>query len=358
MPGSNGSDTSVRPSRPTIVVDGQDKPALAEGLLSMVIAETTEGLYRAEITIGNWGTVNNQVGFLYFDRQTIDFGKTIKIKLDTEVLFEGRITGLEANFPEGRSPEMMVLAEDRFQDLRMKRRTRSFESVSDSDVFNQVASDHGLTPDVSASGPTYSVLTQVNQSDLAFIRERARVVDAELWMEGSTLHVKSHASRGSQTLQLNYGSELREFIALADLAGQRTSFSVNGWDVSGKSALTYEATDSTISSELNGDDSGVSILSSKFGQRKDAMAHVVPLTSQEAQAAAESFFKLTARRFVIGRGVAETDARLRVGNKVNINGLGPLLSGTYYLTEVRHRFDGARGIRTQFIAQRPGIGQP
>jgi phage protein D len=340
-----------------IAIDGEDKSTLAEGLLRMTIVETTEGLYRLEATFGNWGTVSSRIGFLYFDRQTLDFGKTVKIKLGTDSLFEGRIMGLEANFPEGRPPEVAILAEDRFQDLRMKRRTRTFDDMSDSDIANQIAGDHSLTPNVNVSGSTHKVVAQVNQSDLAFLRERARNIDAELWMDGSTLNVQSHSSRGGQPLQLTYGQEIREFRVLADLSLQRTSFSVNGWDVSGKSAITHEATASVISSELNGDTSGVSILSSKFGDRKEAVAHSIPLTSQDAQSAAESFFKLSARRFVVGQGVAETDAQIQVGRKAQISGLGPLFSGTYYLTEVRHLFDGALGIRTEFIAERPGIGQ-
>jgi phage protein D len=340
------------------MIDGEQQSDLEQRLINLLIVENTEGLYRCEITVGNWGPVNNQIGFVYFDRQTVDFGKTLKIKLDTDTLFEGRVTALEANFPEGQPPELTVLAEDRFQDLRMKRRTRTFENMSDSDVLNQIANDHGLSPNVDISGSTHVVLAQVNQSDLAFMRERARTVDAELWMDGSTLHAQSHSSRGGQPVQLAYGGALRKFTALADLSGQRTSFSVSGWDVSGKTALTFEATESVVSGELNGDTSGISILSSKFGDRKEAVAHAVPLTSQETQAVAESYFKLTARRFVVGKGMAETDPALRVGNEVEISGLGPLLSGTYYLTEVRHLFDGEKGIRTEFEAQRAGLGNP
>ncbi len=355
MPGSNG--TGVRVSRPTIEIDGEDRIALVERLLNLIIVETTEGLYRMEATFGNWGTVNGRIGFLYFDRRTLDFGKTIRIKLGSDSLFEGRITGIEAVFPEGRPPEITVLAEDRLQDLRMKRRTRTFESMQDSDIANQIASDYGLTADVNITGPTHNIVAQVNQSDLAFLRERARNIDAELWMNGSTLHVRSHSSASGQPFQLSYGRGLREFRVLADLSLQRTSFSVSGWDVAGKSAISHEATASVIGSELNGDVSGVSILSSKFGDRKEAVVHGIPLTSEEAQTAAESFFKLTARRFVVGYGVAETDARIQVGKKVQITALGPLFSGTYYLTEVRHMFDGALGIRTEFTAERPGIGQ-
>ncbi len=357
MADTNGSTTEVRVARPTINVGGQDRPKLAVGLLSLLIVEGTSGLYRCEAVFGNWGTVDNSVGFLYFDRSILEFGKPFQIKLGSDTLFDGRIMALEALFPEGRPPELNVLAEDRFQDLRMTRRTRSFADASDADVINQVANDHGLSPDVDVPGPTYKVLAQINQSDLAFLRDRARAIDAELWMDGSTLKAKAHANRNGGSLQMTYGKDLREFSVLADLSGQRTSVAVNGWDVSSKSGLQYEATDTVIGGELNGDTSGVSILSSALGQRKEALAHTVPLTNAEAQAEAEAFFKMTARRFVTGRGVAQTDVKLRAGSYVNLQGLGPLFSGKYYVVEVKQIFDGQKGLRTEFTAERPGIGQ-
>src|SRR5262249_33332742 len=155
-------------------------------------------------------------------------------------------------------------------------------------------------------GPSYKVLAQVNQSDLAFLRERARSVNAELWMDSRKLNVKPRSSRNGGLFEMTHGKELREFKVLADLANQRSSVSVNGWDVAGKSALQHEASDSVISGELNGDSSGASILGSALARRKEAIAHTVPFTAQEAQAIAESFFRMTARRFLVGRGVAET----------------------------------------------------
>lgn len=349
--------TGIVDARPTIVVGGQEKPALAAGLISLLINENTSGLYRCEAKFGNWGPINNTTDFLYFDRRTLDFGKDLQIKLDGNTLFDGKIMGLEANYPEGQAPEINVLADDRFQDLRMTRRTRTFADVTDSDVFNQIANDHGLSPDVSVTGPSYKVLAQVNQSDLAFMRERARANDAELWMNGSTLNVKTRSNRNGGSLRLSRGNQLREFKVLADLALQRTSVSVNGWDVSSKSGLQFEATESAINDELNGDSSGISILQSALGQRKEALAHTVPLNSQEAQAVAESFFKMSARRFVVGRGIAETTASLRVGVKVELQNLGPLFNGKYYVTEVSHIFDGLKGLRSEFCGERPGIGQ-
>lgn len=350
-------DTSnFKVARPGIAVAGQDKPELAEGLLSLLIVEGISGLYRCDALFGNWGTTRNTIGFLYFDRGLLDFGKPFQVKLGPDEIFDGRIMGLEAHFPEGRAPEIAVLAEDRLQDLRMTRRTRSFIDVSDADVLAQVATEHGLSPSIDVTGPTYKVLAQINQSDLAFLRERVRAIDAELWMDGSTLYAQSHTRRNGGTLAMTYGRDLREFSVLADLAGQRSSVSVSGWDVASKTGLRYEATDSIITGELNGDSSGASILSSALGQRKEALAHTVPLSSQEAQAEAEAYFKMSARRFVTGRGTADASSQLQVGSFVNLQGLGPLFSGKYYLSEVRHLFDGTCGIRTEFTAERPGLG--
>src|SRR5829696_6525395 len=349
--------TGLKEARPTIVVDNEVNGALGGGLLTMMIVENTNGLYRCEAKFGNWGEKNSTTDFLYFDRRVLDFGKDFEIKMGADSIFKGKIMGLEGVFPEGQSPEISVLAEDRFQDLRMTRRTRTFTDVSDVDVIKQIATDHGLTPEVDVPGPTYKVLAQVNQSDLAFIRDRARSIDGEVWTIGNTLHAKAHTGRNGDKLQMTYGNQLREFSVLADLAMQRTSVAVNGWNISNKAAMQFEATDSAISSELNGDTSGVSILQSTLGERKEALAHTVPLNDQEAQHEAEAFFRMSARRFVVGHGVAETNKSLRAGTQLDLQGLGPLFNGKYYVAEVKHLFDSTKGLRTEFRSERVGIGK-
>ena len=344
-------------ARPRLHVAGAHQPALERDLLRLEIVETAQGLYRCEAEFNNWGADPNP-DFLYFDRALLEFGKIFAVKIGSDLLFEGRIMALEARFLPGESPRLSVLVEDRFQDLRMTRRTRTFASVSDADVIRRIASDHGLTAEVNASGPSYAVLAQVNQSDLAFLRDRARSIDAELWMRDGKLLVKSQSARRAAALALELKADLISFTALADLATQRSSVTANGWDVGGKSALTFEAGESVIRSELNGDDSGVSILTGKLGARKESLAHTVPLNSSETQSVAESYFKSCARRFVTGHGTARTQAALRVGAVVDLKKLGPLFSGKYYVAAARHLFDLKEGLRTEFTAERAGLGKP
>lgn len=341
---------------PAVSVAGQDRPQLSSQLIQLMVREDTLGLYRCEAEFGNWGEMNGRIGFRYFDRALLDFGKAFKVMLGNAVLFEGRVMGIRAEFPEGAPPRILVLADDRLQDLRMTRRTRTFADMDDGAVMRAIASDHSLTPDISVSGPTHKVLAQVNQSDLAFLRERAHAVDAEVWVEGTTLHAKSRSGRSTTPVTLTWQNQLRQFAVTADLAAQRTDVAVSGWDVAGKAAIKSVATASAIASELGSDTSGVSILQG-IGARKENLAHPVPVTNSEGQAAAEAFFRMSARRFVTGRGVAEPSTQLRVGCRVDLKELGPLFSGKYTVTAVRHRFDTAQGSRTEFEVERPGIGQ-
>jgi len=347
----------VRIARPIISVDGHDNDVLSSGLLHLLIVETVNGVYECAATFNNWGPVGNSTQYLYFDRPTLDFGKQLQVRLAAAQFFSGRIRAIGSQFADV-APQLTVTAEDRFGDLRMTRRTRTFVNVTDSELFRLVASEHGLTADVSVVGPTHEVVAQLNQSDLEFIRGRARGIDVELWMDGATLHARTHVERSAGTLEMSLGSALRSFTVTADLASQRTKVGVSGWDVTTKAPIARTATESAISSELNGGVSGASILASAFGDRQESLARTVPLNTREAQAYAEALFRMSARKFITGRGVAEPNESLRVGGHVNLLGLGPLFSGTYYVTEARHSFDASIGMRTEFVVERPGLGRP
>ena len=92
------------------------------------------------------------------------------------------------------------------------------------------------------------------------------------------------------------------------------------------------------------------------GERRTSLPHTAPANADEARTQAEAQLRTLARRFVVGRGIAETDAALKVGAAVRLNGLGGLFSGQYVLSEVRHRFDETHGLRTEFTAERASLG--
>lgn len=361
MPDS-GSQTLLFSARPTIRVDGNVQQLLADqDLLSLLVEETTLGLFRCEANFSNWGPVDGGTSdYVYYDRKILDFGRAFSVEFGppgaSGPVFAGRITGIEGHYPAARIPEILVLAEDRLQDLRMERRTRSFENVSDADVIRQIASQHGLTAQIDVDGPTYKVLVQLNQSDLAFLRERTVAIDAELWIDNRTLYAQSRTRRDAGPVSLTFGQDLLEFSVLADLAHQRSSVHVTGWSVADKAAIDAQAGASTISTELAGHRSGSAVLAQALTTHQEEVTRATPLSQQEAQAMAQARYRARARGFVRGTGVVDGNIKVRVGASLAVSGLGPFFDGGYYVTRARHSFTLQDGFRTSFDVERPGIG--
>lgn len=346
----------VKSARPSIEVDGQRDATLTASLMAMDIVETSEGLARCDLRFGNWGG-GDRGGFQHFGRDKLDFGKAIAVTLGDGKLFKGSITAISAQFPEGKTAQIGVCAEDRLQDLRMTRRTRSFADATLADVLKRVAGDHGLQTQIDVSGETYKLLAQVNQSDLAFIRDLARREDAQVWIEDMKLSAAQRSRRRAPTVELAWAGDLREFHVCADLAHQRTKLVGAGWSVADKRAAKHEAGEAAIRAELNGGPSGAQTLQRAFGARVDTLAHAMPAVDAEARALAEASFRHMARRFVVGHGVADAKPELRVGAKLKIKGVGPLFEGDYTVTEVLIRFDAKKGLRTEFWCDRPALGK-
>lgn len=343
----------VAPSRPVVEIDGQRQDRLESALQSMVLADGIDTMANAELVLGNWG--GETPGFQWFGREHLDFGKPLTIKLGSDTLFKGRITAIGGDFPDGGPPKLTVLAEDRLQDLRMTRRTRSFSATSLADVARSIASDHGLTPAIDIAATSQPAIAQVNQSDLAFLHDLAWREDAVVWVEGDTLHVARR--RPATRVELAWAGTLREFTVIADLAGQASALVAAGWNVADRAAASHRSDANAISSELGNDEGGGAILERVAGARVATLAHALPRNDSEARAVAEAQFAQLARRFVTGAGVAETRAALAPGATLALSGLGPLFDGDYRATQVTHRFDQAAGLRSEFACERAGIGR-
>lgn len=342
-----------RPARPTIEVAGEQQTRLEAALLEYALSDAIDSMANAELRFGNWG--GEQPGFQWFDRQLLDFGKEIVVKQGGEVLFAGKITAINAHYPQGRPPELSIFAEDRLQDLRMTRRTRAFAAKGLADIARIIASDHGLTPEISVYGPSWKALAQVAQSDLAFLIDLARREDAMVWIDQGKLVVKR--TRDVPAVSLAWAGTLRAFDVSADLTTQRTALLASGWNVADKKVARHEADKAALGSELGQDQAGGEILQQAFGARKDQVAHLVPANDAEAKTLAEAGYRHLARNFVIGEGECETDPLLRVGAKLSLTGLGPLFDGDYRIRARTHLFDAAEGARSQFTCDRPGLGR-
>ncbi|MFD0381736.1 phage late control D family protein [Streptomyces stramineus] len=252
---------------------------------------------------------------------------------------------------------MTVFAEDALMALRMTRRSRTYRQVSDADVARRIAADHGLTADTDAAGPAYPLVHQVNESDLAFLRARARLLGAEIWATGRTLHLATRDRRPGPRLELVQGRDLLAAVVRADLAHQRSEVRVSGYDARARGAIDAEADGRAVTAEVPGGRTGPDVLLKAVGQRVDQRIRMVPLAETEGRAWARARMQARARRFVTATGTTAGTPELTVGSRLTLTGVGAPFDGDgYYTTRVRHTFQrGAQGLRSHFEAERATV---
>jgi Bacteriophage probable baseplate hub protein len=356
---------------PVFTVAGERSPDLGRDCIRLEITEDTEGLrtLKAEFVAVGAGATGAGSDLRYLDGQIMDFGNSISVVLGPDggqhVVFDGTVSGLEAVFGDGVPPRVLAYAEDAMMRLRMTRRMRTYTNVTDADIARQIADLHSLDSDVAADGPRFDVVQQVNQSDLAFLRERARRIQAELWCEGRTLHFSTRDMRNGTQVQLVRSGQLLSIRLLADLAHQRQEVRVTGFDSAAAKVIDEKAGDEVVVAESSSGRTGPQVVAMALGPSREKPPKPWPLTfrfrdvaqsGDQAKAWARAEMLRRARAFVTVEALTRGSPELVVGSIVELQDVGqPFSGGGYYVTRFCHTFDHTAGLRTRFSAERSTV---
>jgi phage protein D len=356
------TDALLTSNVPVFTVDGDVKGELARDLLRLEIEETTAGLktLMARFVAQGPRTGAQDEALLYLDGSLVDFGKKVSVSIgptgDALTVFAGYFSAIEAEFCEAREPEVVLFAEDTLMKLRLTRRCKTYDNMSDADIAEAIASEHGLTPKVDADGPTYDVVQQWNMSDLAFLRERARSIQAEVWCLDDTLYFQTRDKRTATELTLVQGNHLIELCMRADLAHQRTSVNVSGYDAKARDEIDEESGPDAIQAEISGGRTGPDTLQRAFGAFASFRVRDVPRRSDQATAWARAEMLRRSRAFVTVSGITRGSPDMVVGSRLTLERAGAPFNGSgYYATRVCHTYDLVNGHRTHFTAERATV---
>jgi phage protein D len=265
-------------------------------------------------------------------------------------VFLGEITGLELSTPPHARALLTVRGLDRLHRFRRGRRTRSYLKAKDSDAAKQIASDLGLTPDVEDSGEVHPVLLQMNQTDIDFLLTRARAIGYELLVEDKTLRFRKFKHDRGKVVMLDYLRGLTGFYGYLSTADQVTQVAVRGWNPKDKKAVLGQAKAADVRGTMGGQKSGPSAVESPFGARTLTIVDSPVATQNEADLMAKGLMNELALNYLTIEGTAVGDPAIKVGEVLELGGLGKRFSGLYYLTNVMHSWDGK--FLTHFQARR------
>lgn len=354
------STLAVYSARPIVRVDRMEHDKVSELVIGMEMTEREGGLSALELRLSNIASdPQGEADFAFEDDTLVRLGANITIQAGDEEapqeIFRGVVTGLEADFREGDPPELVVLAEDAFQQARMARRTKVHENVTIADLASNLAGQLGLRPVVTGFSEPIGVRMQLNESDLAFLRRLLARYDGDLQVVGNELHVSPRGDIQRDSLTLEMHGQLRRARVVADLAHQATQVTVTGWDPVQGQRVTATSRGANLGPGRGR--TGAQVLQSATGDRSEQVGHLAVVTDTEAQALADAVFDHHARRFVCVEATAEGNPGLRVGSHVTLSGLGPRFDNTYYITRACHKWNVEGGYETDFEAESAHWGE-
>lgn len=265
-------------------------------------------------------------------------------------VLKGEITAIEPEFTEDLQCILTIRGYDRAHRLHRGAKTRTFLNVTDSDMVSKIAKEAGLSATVESTTQVHKHVFQDDQTDFAFLHERAKRIGYELYVDDKTLHFqKPKTNRGE--VALDWGKSLRSFRPRISLAQQVDKVTVKDWDVTTKKEVVGTASSSSVQPAIGlgkwGGGAAQSALST-------AAEHLVVRTSVASQAeatvVAQAILDEINANFIEAEGVSFGDPNLVAGKYAKVGNVGTRFGGKYKVTSARHIYS-AGGYDTYFTIE-------
>lgn len=330
------------------------QPQQRDDVRSLRVEEDLDGGSTFAIELSNWDL--DTQGVTWSD--TIAIGTELNIQVgyldDLHPVLLGEITSLEPAFGSHGPPVLTIAGYGFHHRLARVRRTRTFARMKDSAIAQQIARESGLRATVTDTKITLGYVMQANQTDWAFLRQRADRIGYEVFVRDKVLHLRPPGHAGAAAARLTLGEEISEFrprLTAVDAPGEVT---VRGWDVKQKAPLAASAR-SAEASPMGARQFGPAAADRVFGKSGAVVVDLLPGSAAEASSIARGRLDTQGLGYVRGRVSCDGNPRLRAGTVVEIAGAGSRFSGPYYVTAVTHTMEPDQGYRTDLTVERNAV---
>jgi len=339
--GTTTTGTQALPT-PTVRLDGAQLPPEAQrDLIAIRVDHDLDAIGMLTLELRNWDAATQR--HTWSDSPLLAIGTGIEVWLGgyrpgAPSAFLGEVTGIEPVWEPDSSPTVTVRAYDFLHRLTRASVTRTFVDATDSDIAGRLAREAGLRARVTATGTRHRHVLQSNQTDLEFLRSRARRHGFEVFVRDRELHFREPAVGAPVTGVLRVGDEIEHFAAWLSAAGRAGRATVRAWDPRAKQAVVGSQ-DSAVLPAMGGATGGQRQADTVFGRATVTTADVPVRTRREADELALGRLRTSALTYV----EAEAEgggalASVRAGTTVGVQGAGTRFSGTYYVARVEHTF--------------------
>ncbi len=290
--------------------------------------------------------------FKWTDSDDFALGKSVEIAVrgesGTSKLLAGEITAIEPEFSQAAGPTVMIRGYDQSHRLHRSKQTKTYVQETDSDIAKKIARECGLRAEVDSTREVHEYVSQDNQTDMEFIRERAERIGYGVYVEDGTLNFRQAPDTEPQVPVVEWGIDLLEFEARLTTAQQVTGVIVRGWDPKTKKEIIGQATTPQDTPQVGEQRAGGQAAKRAFNvDSKEIVVDRPVATQSEADTLAQSVCDEIGNAFIQAEGTCYGNPAVHAGAVVELKGVGQRFSGRYRITHAVHRYDD-RGYTTRF----------
>jgi Rhs element Vgr protein len=271
--------------------------------------------------------ISNDDAFVPGKKITIQIGRDGS---NTQV-FNGIIITHAVKVKANGNSELHIECRDNAVSMTIGRHSKYYEQIKDSDLFEQLIKNYGLTADTKSTTLVHKEIVQHHITDWDFLLLRAESNGMLVNVSDGSIKIGPPDTSTSPVLQVTFGSSILEFEAEMDARNQWKSVKAASWDYTGQQLFTADSSSTTLSEP--GNISGNQLAgATKTDYEMHHSGHVL---QQELQTWADGAFMRS--RLAKIRGVAKVEgfADIHPGDMVKIDGVGDRFNGNAYVTAVR-----------------------
>jgi phage protein D len=370
-----------------VKVRGKDLP-MPRDVVSVRYSDSIDKIDTFELMVNNWDAKTRDFKYTGPGRTAgkssplFDPGSTIELSMGyltptaqehrdsnksdpLQLMLVGVITSIAPTFPAAGQPTLRVSGQNVLRLLQDKPKTVTFEAMTDSQIAETVGqngawkiggvdvtvrTEKNPVPDE----PKHAHVLQDNQLDIVFLLQRAYIIgyDLVLKQEGRGKETKLYLDFGPskpmpQKYLLEWGRSLIQFEPTLKTTHQVKKVTVRYWDGLKKEPGEVVVDRKDLNKKSLADDGILKRMEAGLADTEDIICTHPFRDKQAAKSYAESMMSDIVKGFVTAKGSTFGTPDLRSGSVVQIDGLGEIFSGHYYLTSTTHTI-GAAGYVTEF----------
>lgn len=327
-----------------------------ESILNIEIDENLETPAMFRIAL-NEELITKTQKFRWLEDDQIKPGTEVEIvfgyaSTEKQGVIKGRIKALTPGFQSTGNPTLSLEGYDFSHDLQKTAKEITKKEATYSAIAQQIAQNNGLTAKVDPTEiPHNKVERKKNEMDYGLLRRLSNEIGYEFFVRNTELYFRKPKDDLTGEFTFEFRKNFINFNPRMTTAALVNEVHVTAWNNKDKESISESATINDIKTSVGIPDFDSIVEKSQGAKIEVKLEGRLVRTQKDAKDLAKAELKRRNKGFIEGTLECIGDPQLRPGITVNIEKVGKLFSGVYYITKANHSL-GDAGYKTTLTVQR------